>query len=106
MQPRPNYGVTFRLHPALGVKLDCYNPHLYDPSVYLWILLSWFWSFFITEKMLQLVIKALANIFSPRNQHKQAEIFEEFYFSKITEIVRNADPKTFASDSISCDTKF
>ena len=57
--------------------------------------------------MLLLVIKSLANIFSARNQHKQAEILEEFYFnSKITEIVRNADPKTFASDSISCDTKF
>jgi len=72
------------------------------------ILLSWFTVIDCSEKMLPSVAKSLAIKSSQRRISKsQQKIFDEVYFnSKITEIARNADPKTFTSDYICCDNKF
>ena len=61
-----------------------------------------------SEKMLPSVAKSLANIFSAQNQQKQTKHFWRSILnnSKITEIARNADPKTFTSDYICCHNKF
>ena len=61
-----------------------------------------------SEKMLPSVAKSLANIFSAQNQQKQTKHFwwSILNNSKITEIARNADPKTFTSDYICCHNKF
>lgn len=54
----------------------------------------------IPEKMLWSVVKLLGYIFSWQ------KIVDDIYLIKITEIMRNTDPKKLTSDSVCYDNKF